>query len=47
MYIYTTILPYFPKNLIPRRDSNPSLLVPEADVHCATPPGQEIHHVKS
>jgi hypothetical protein len=40
-FLYTTALLCFPKNLIPWWDSNPDLLVPEADgdVHCATPPG--------
>jgi hypothetical protein len=27
----------FPKNLLPWRDSNPGLLVPEGDVHCTMP----------
>jgi hypothetical protein len=35
--LYTTALLYFPKNLIPWRDSNPGLLVPEADAMSTAP----------
>jgi hypothetical protein len=35
--LYTTSLRCFPKNLIPWRDSNPGLLVPEADAMSTAP----------
>jgi hypothetical protein len=35
--LYTTTLLCFPKNLIPWRDSNPGLLVPEADAMSTAP----------
>jgi hypothetical protein len=38
-YTYTTALLCFPEKLIPWWDSNPGLLVPEADA-MSTPPGQ-------
>jgi hypothetical protein len=34
---HTTALLCFPKNLIPLRDSNPGLLVPEADAMSTAP----------
>jgi hypothetical protein len=40
--MYTTALLCFPKNFIPWQDTNPGLLVPEADamsMYCAMPPG--------
>jgi hypothetical protein len=36
-YMYTTALLCFPKNLIPWRDSNPGLLVPERDAMSTAP----------
>jgi hypothetical protein len=36
-YTYTTALLWLPKNLIPWRDSNPGLLVPEANVTSTAP----------
>jgi hypothetical protein len=42
---YTTALLCFPKNLIPWRDSNPGLLVPEADAMSIAPRRQGGHTV--
>jgi hypothetical protein len=36
-FLYTTALLCFPKNLIPWRDYNPGLLVPEADAMSTAP----------
>jgi hypothetical protein len=36
-HLFTTALLCFPKNLIPWRDSNPGLLVPEADAMSTAP----------
>jgi hypothetical protein len=40
--LYTTALLCFPKNLIPWRDSNSGLLVPEADATSTAPRRQGI-----
>jgi hypothetical protein len=44
-HLYTTALLCFPKNLIPWRDSNPGLLVPEADAMSTAPrrQGRSVH----
>jgi hypothetical protein len=39
-HLYTTALLFFPKNLIPWLDSNPGLLVPEADAMSTAPSSQ-------
>jgi hypothetical protein len=40
--LYTTALLCFPKNLMPWRDSNPGLLVPEADAMSSAPRRQGV-----